>query len=102
MSTLFKQHAPHIPWLVVRIFLFCFVILLAITGPWWLSFGLATVLLLFFKYYEVVLGGLVLDILFAGGESFLDIGDFLFTTILLLLVSFSLLFLQRFRSISSL
>ncbi|KKS30575.1 MAG: hypothetical protein UV60_C0001G0012 [Parcubacteria group bacterium GW2011_GWA2_43_11] len=99
--TLFKQH-PQTTSLLVRILLFCTVILTAIIGPWWFSFGLAVVLLIFFKYYEVVLGGLILDILFAGEGFSLAVGDFLFTIILLFMISFSLLFLQRFRSISSL
>ena len=101
MSTLFTQHTPHVSVFLVRVLLFCFVTLTAVTGPWWLSFGVAIIHILFFKMYEVVFAGLVLDTLFAGeGFSFFA-GDFLFTSILLCLISFSLLFLQRFRSIGS-
>lgn len=98
---IFPKKCTHTSSTLIRILLFSFVVLTAFTGPWWLSFGTAVVLILFFKFYEALFAGVVLDILFAGeGYSFF-VGDFVFSSILLCMVSFSLLFLQRFRTINT-
>lgn len=97
MSSLFTNKKILTKTFFVRLFLFLLVLLTAFTGPWWTSFILAVILILFAGFYEAAVAGLVLDIMFADEGFSLPIGDFVFTSALLVLISFSLVLRRRIK-----
>lgn len=78
--------------LIMRIILDVLVLITALAGPWWLALGFAVFLLFFFEAYEMVLVGILLDSLYAGGVSQSILGAYKYTAILCILVSVSCLF----------
>lgn len=99
MSISFKKNSTTFSKVLLRIVLFLLVITTAFTGPWWFSFGFAAVLIILADQYEVILGGIILDIIFADEGFSLPVGDFIFTSILLVLVSVSWALSHQIRGI---
>lgn len=67
--------------------------------PWWLAVGLALLLIIFFKSYEVILCGLILDSMYANGNTFSKFGEYLYTATMLFSISISWLVAPYIRGI---
>jgi hypothetical protein len=78
--------------LLVRIILDVLVLIIALSGPWWLALSFAVFLLFFLGTYEVVLVGLLIDSMYTGGATQSIWGAYKYTAILFVLISVSCFF----------
>jgi len=60
-------------------------------APWWLTLALSLLTIAWLKGYEAIFFGLLLDGMYAGGNTNFNLGDYTYTSILLVFVTITLL-----------
>jgi hypothetical protein len=84
--TLNNQKVSHAK-LFVREALNILFLLLILLAPWWIAAPFGFFLMLYFGAYEVLLGGIFMDMLYAHESKLLPSTDFLFTVLFLIAIS---------------
>lgn len=82
-----KQKRTNTKKTSLRVLLFLCCVLFVFIAPWWVAFTVSISLLMYYRWYEMVVIGLMLDALFTVPEYFYFKTAFPFTALLLVCIS---------------
>jgi hypothetical protein len=91
-----KKRALHIR-IFSRIILDILIVVIALAGPWWLALFGSFFLIFFFKAYELIVIGILLDSMYTRLLPHNIFGAYTYTVILCVLISFSSFFAPFMR-----
>jgi len=84
----FEQNRPTTRSRTVLRFAFDLILLFTVfLAPWWLTLTLSLLIIAWLKGYEALFFGLLLDGMYAGGNTSFNLGDYTYTSILLVFIT---------------
>jgi len=96
---LLPQNNRRRTWMVVRIVVDVLVVGLVLVAPWWVGLTAAIVAMVALDARELVVAGVLLDAIHSSGLTEATKTEFMFTIVLLLVLSATWFLRQRIRSV---